>query len=234
MKPSYDGAALLDDTGEQIGTVSRTYVDDNDTPRFLDVKIGSIIGRHHLVPADGADVTPDGVRIPYVKDVIEESPAVSGDDTLEGDELSRVREYYAQDFGGTPDDAVNESPQSPDAQADDGGAATAGATPTGTEPVAAVEAASQDERNRPPNDFGDATQEDSTDLGAIRDLGDVIEVPIVEEILVKKPVVREVLRIRKSELTEQGVAGADLRKETVEVVSSNPDLVGDVSADDGA
>jgi len=65
------------------------------------------------------------------------------------------------------------------------------------------------------------TEEAPADFGKVRDLGDVIEIPIIEEVLVKKQVVREVLRVRKSQLTEMGTAAADLRKETVDVVSTS-------------
>jgi uncharacterized protein (TIGR02271 family) len=53
----------------------------------------------------------------------------------------------------------------------------------------------------------------------VRDLGDVIEVPIVEEEIVKRPVVKEVLRIRKSSTSEQQTVQDTVRKEDVEVIS---------------
>jgi len=53
----------------------------------------------------------------------------------------------------------------------------------------------------------------------VRDLGDVIEVPIVEEEIVKRPVVKEVLRIRKSSTSERQTVQDDVRKEDVEVIS---------------
>ncbi len=51
----------------------------------------------------------------------------------------------------------------------------------------------------------------------VRDLGDVIEVPIVEEELVKRPVVKEVLRIRKSSTSERQTVQGEVRKEEIEV-----------------
>lgn len=52
-------------------------------------------------------------------------------------------------------------------------------------------------------------------LGEIRIDGDVVEIPIVEEVLVKRPVVREVIRIRKDVLLERGEVDAVLRREEV-------------------
>ncbi|MCA1594866.1 MAG: DUF2382 domain-containing protein, partial [Chloroflexi bacterium] len=65
------------------------------------------------------------------------------------------------------------------------------------------------------------------DITAVRDLGDVIEVPVVEEQLVRMPVVKEIIRIRKTRQTVRQVVDADLRKEDVIVEQS-----GDVQAHD--
>jgi hypothetical protein len=54
-------------------------------------------------------------------------------------------------------------------------------------------------------------------VGEIRDTGDVIEIPIVEEQLVKRRVVKEVLRVRKHFTGEQQTVRAQLRKEDIEV-----------------
>jgi hypothetical protein len=59
--------------------------------------------------------------------------------------------------------------------------------------------------------------ETAISTGQVRDLGDVIEVPIVEEVLVKQPVVKEVLRIRKRQVAESRTIRDDVRKEDVEV-----------------
>ena len=45
----------------------------------------------------------------------------------------------------------------------------------------------------------------------------MIELPIVKEELVKTPVVKEVLRIRKTTLAEQQSVGGEVQKEHIEV-----------------
>lgn len=62
-----------------------------------------------------------------------------------------------------------------------------------------------------------ASGESVESLGQVRDLGDVIEVPIVEERLVRQPYVKEVVRIRKTSTSETRTVGADVRRESVEV-----------------
>ena len=51
----------------------------------------------------------------------------------------------------------------------------------------------------------------------IRDLGDVVEIPIVEEVLVKTPVVREVIRVRKHTTSGIEKVAEDVRHEDVEI-----------------
>ncbi|HLJ66811.1 MAG TPA: PRC-barrel domain-containing protein [Chloroflexota bacterium] len=97
IRSDFDGAALIDSAGERIGTVERTFVDDNGNPRFLKVRMGHLPPRHRLVPAEQAETEDDGVRVPYLRDVIEESPPAAMDDNLSGDELTRIQEYYASD-----------------------------------------------------------------------------------------------------------------------------------------
>lgn len=216
MTVDYDGDDLIDSAGDKVGTVERTYVDDNGQARFLAVKIGTLMAKHRLVPAEDAQEDEGGVRVSYLRDVIEESPSVDSGDTLEGDALDEVRGYYQ----GVGAPASNVETNSDDLNSDDESRVELADATT----VAAI--AEVDQRHRPASDFPDVPRDDTpADFGQVRDLGDVIEVPIVEEVMVKKPIVREVLRIRKSQLTEQGTAAADLRSEHVEVVSTGSGLV---------
>ena len=79
------------------------------------------------------------------------------------------------------------------------------------------------------SDRGDIADErlQARQLGAIRDLGDVIEIPLVEEELVvtKRLVVKEVIRIRKRWVTDRRMVQADLRKEDVEVIQEGDVVV---------
>lgn len=209
MAEDFEGCDLIDNTGEKVGAIDRSYVDDSGTPRFLAVSTGTLLHKHHLVPAESAETIDGAVRVPYTQDAIVESPTMDPGDTLEGDALQEIRQYYRSldeaDFG-----------------------TAGGKTGTGEADPEAIETVSTiDERNRPANDLPDHEIEAESapaDFGQVRDLGDVIEIPIVEEVIVKKPVVREVLRVRKSHLSERGIAAADLRKEAVEVVSSGDSM----------
>lgn len=80
----------------------------------------------------------------------------------------------------------------------------------------------------PVTDSGETPSTESPETATdIRETGDVIEVPIVEEELVKRPVVKEVIRVRKSELTDQRTVDADRRTEEVEVIRDDTTDGGD-------
>ena len=57
----------------------------------------------------------------------------------------------------------------------------------------------------------------TTAVDALRANCDVVEIPIIEERLVKQPVVTEVVRVRKNAVSDTHEVQADLRKEDVEV-----------------
>jgi len=62
-----------------------------------------------------------------------------------------------------------------------------------------------------------ASSDEGIDPTAIRDVGDYIEIPLVEEVLVKKQVVREVIRVRKTELVSTEQVEGTVRAEDIKV-----------------
>jgi len=187
----YDGATVVDATGEAIGTVERSYVDDDGAVRMVRVKLGKLFAKHRLVPVDDVRRDDDTLRIPYAKQVVEDAPDVDVKDTLEGEGLEQVRAYYV----GTQERLVEEHrpivEERPPVVAD--------------VPAAVVRDASV------------PTGDDAGETARIRDRGDTIEIPIVEEELVKRPVVKEVLRVRKQTVSAQQQVSEELRKEDVEI-----------------
>ena len=200
MVQDYDGAAVVDATGERIGTVERSYVDDGGTVRVIAVKLGRLFAKHRLVPIDDAKREDDAIRVPYTKEMVQDSPDVDADEDLEGEALARVRAYYAGTRERSRGDVEDERRSEPPTPAAERTEATVAEVRPGRE-----------------GDASGATADDAEVVTGIRDRGDVIEIPIVEEELVKRPVVREVLRIRKSTIVERQDVDEELRKEDVEI-----------------
>lgn len=213
MTPDYDGSDVIDATGERIGTVEKTYVDDKDVAKFVGIKMGGLISKHRLVPVDRAETTKGQVRVLYDKDTIAGSPDASLGETLEGNVLDKVRSYYAsRGTGRTGVSGANKGRAAGGVQHEDEpgiGERIREKLPGGTQ---------SDDKALEASEAGMT--------GGIRDLGNVIEVPIVEEVTIKKPVVKEVLRIRKRQITEERTVGGEVRKEDVEITREGDDQAG--------
>ena len=214
MLEDYDGSEVVDKDGEKIGTVERSYVDDGGKIRFVEVKLRGLRTRHHLVPVDDVERTDAGLTLPFSKSVVEESPDASSEhDTLGESILGDVRAYYRKNREDTEPAATepvaaipaNEARSDSDAQS------------TSTQRAHEVGGKIRGVVEQVPEKIPGGNDTDRGDMGQVRDLGDVIEVPIVEEEIVKRPVVKEVLRIRKTSTSEQQMVEGDVRKENVDV-----------------
>lgn len=212
MKVYYDDASVIDADGNNIGTVEETYIDANDIPRFVSVRTGTLFHKHYLVPLNGAEMTDQGLQLPFTKDQIEGGPQVDPEDTLEGGVLGDTRAYYTS-VGGMEDAAADTSDDG-ETEGDDG----SGEVPR-MEDIPLV--AGADGRS-------------AEEMRQVRDLGDVVEIPIVEERLVRQPVIREVVRVRRSSTTEQQTVGADVRREDVEVDDPDGVLAGQDGSSSGS
>jgi Domain of unknown function (DUF2382) len=211
MMQTYDGAKVVDAQGEPVGAVERSYVDDSGTVRLVEVAIASFFPTYRLVPVADLQLRDGRLAVPYTKDTIVESPDASVTRaTLEGELLERVWAYYGPDRGSTD-------------------VAMAGSAVTTGEDVTAPPAGRAGARD----DTSEPAPDSALRLGEVRDRGDVIEIPIVEDEVevVRRPVVKEVLRVRKVQVTEQMTIDTTVRKERIEVAQDD-DVVARDDQDD--
>ena len=211
MMQTYDGAKVVDAQGEPVGTVERSYVDDSGTVRLVEVAIGSFFPTYRLVPVADAQLRDSRLAVPYTKDMIVESPDASlTRATLEGELLERVWAYYGPD-GESTDVAMASSDVAPSEDVTVAPAGQAGAW----------------------DDTSERAPDTARRIGEVRDRGDVIEIPIVEDEVevVRRPVVKEVLRVRKVQVTEQKTIDTTVRKERIEVAQDD-DVVARGNQDD--
>jgi hypothetical protein len=90
------GLKIIDPDGDKIGDLEAVYVDTaTDEPAFLTVRVG-FIGRHRLafVPATGATVLPDAVRVRYDKKLVNDAPTIDTDGELTAAEEPKVFAHY--------------------------------------------------------------------------------------------------------------------------------------------
>jgi hypothetical protein len=95
------GKNVIDPDDTKVGDLEAIYVDTaTDQPSFLTVKIG-FIGRSRLVfvPASGATVTPDAVRVRFPKKLVHNAPSIDTDGELSVADEPGVFAYYELDYG---------------------------------------------------------------------------------------------------------------------------------------
>ena len=88
--------SVYDTYYEKIGKVDDLFVDGNDQPRYIGVKMGFLGTRSTLIPVELARVN-DGRRLVEVavgKDAVEEGPAFSDDREITPEFEQRVLNYY--------------------------------------------------------------------------------------------------------------------------------------------
>jgi hypothetical protein len=226
MLEDYDGADVYGADGEKIGSVDHTYVDANNVPKYVGLTMGGLIRKHRLVPLDEAETADDGLHVPFTKDAVANSPDASdADGDVPADLLDGVAAYYG---GLGTGGAV-----SGDAADDEDGADLQDDGPSFSDRVSGAvqgiknavtderdDTAGPDSASRDTSETTDSIPSVGGQVGQVRDLGDVIEVPVVEEEIVKRPVVREVVRIRKNQTSDVQTVEGDVRSEDVEVIPS--------------
>jgi uncharacterized protein (TIGR02271 family) len=96
----YIGQTLYSSDNEKVGKVGQVYLDDDTSrPEFLTVNTGLFGMNESFVPAAEADVTGDGVRVPFTKDQIKDAPNVDVDSGhLDQSEERRLYEHYGMTY----------------------------------------------------------------------------------------------------------------------------------------
>src|SRR5918912_4335490 len=88
--------------GDKIGSIGQVYLDnDSGEPAWVTVKTGLLGSSESFVPLDQAELTNDGVRVPYDKDRIKGAPNIDTDRELSPEEEDQLYGYYGLGGGGT-------------------------------------------------------------------------------------------------------------------------------------
>jgi uncharacterized protein (TIGR02271 family) len=85
-------APVFDTTGDKIGSVEELFYDEQTgQPEWIGIGTGFFGTKRVLVPVEGASVEGDGIRVPYEKDKVKDSPDIDGDEISQ----ERERELYS-------------------------------------------------------------------------------------------------------------------------------------------
>src|SRR4051794_22705571 len=92
----YIDHTVIDGNGNQVGTMQCLWSDQTGQPAFLGVKTGWLLGKTHVVPAQGAEVSHEGrtIRLPYTQERIKEAPAYDPNAELDDRTQREVLAFY--------------------------------------------------------------------------------------------------------------------------------------------
>ena len=89
-----EGAVYTTD-GDKIGSIGQVYLDNTSgEPAWVTVKTGLFGTNESFVPLDQAELTEDGVRVPYDKDRVKGAPNIETDRELSEQEEDQLYAYY--------------------------------------------------------------------------------------------------------------------------------------------
>jgi uncharacterized protein (TIGR02271 family) len=239
----YDRYEVYDRDGDKIGKVDDLFVDENDRPEYIGVKMGLLgLGGSTLVPLEAARVDEERERIEVQaeKQTVKDAPSYGDNEEITPELERRVYEHYGLTYGEAERGAYGDDYESE--------AATTGSGRTGsTEDELRVgrteeelragtrerEAGSVRVRKRVRTDreqirVPKRREEVSVERVPVEEGGeaseaeigdDEVSVPVTEEEVVveKQPVAKEEIRIRKDVVEDEEVVEDEVRKEEIDV-----------------
>src|SRR5829696_4319349 len=92
----YSGYTVRDPSGEKIGKVDDLFLDENDQPEYIGVKMGFLGTSSTLIPADVATIDNERgfIEISQPKSTIQDGPAFDDDSEITPEYENEVRSYY--------------------------------------------------------------------------------------------------------------------------------------------
>jgi uncharacterized protein (TIGR02271 family) len=194
IEDRFAGYTVYDQNYDKIGKVDDLFVDENDQPEYIGVKMGFLGTRSTLIPMNIAQVDDAGSRIEVAtdKDTVKSGPSFDDDREITPDFENEVYSYYGLQ------------------STDERGSYDAYPTETTDEDELRIQRSEEVTVDRVPVE-GEASE---TEIG-----DDEVSIPVTEEEVVveKRPVAKEEIRIRKDVVEDTEVVEEDVRKEEVDV-----------------
>ena len=246
--PDLTGAAVYSTDGAKLGIVDEVYVDRNTgEPEWVGLLGAGLLRlKPTLVPLQDASVTPEGLVVPYSKEVIRSAPNVAADEIDEDAEIALYSHYGLDESGGSYGAEGStqsfEEPLASEIPAPAGGTEEAsvirseeelkiGKRPVETGRVRLVKWVEIE----PVTEAVELRQETATiereplDRPASGgDIGDEeIEVPLLAEevVMSKETIAKEKISVRKDVTARTEVVAEEVRKEQVAIEEDAPDTL---------
>ena len=96
IEDQYAGYTVVDEGGSKIGKVDDLFLDENDQPEYLGVKMGFLGTSSTLIPADIATINNEqgSIEISQPKSTVKDGPAFDDDREITPEYENEVRSYY--------------------------------------------------------------------------------------------------------------------------------------------
>ncbi len=197
------GSAAIGADGSKIGTIGQVYLDNaTGEPEWATVKTGLFGSNESFVPLSQAEVSGDGVRLPYDKDRVKGAPNIASDHELSETEEDELYSYYGLGSGT--------------------GTQTTGTQTTGTYDAAGTVG---HDTSGPTTDDAMTRSEEKLHVGTERreaGRARLRKYVVTEQQQVSVPVTREEVRVEREPVTEgnydKAMSGPALSEEEHEVV----------------
>ena len=96
VQDQYAGYTVYDNAGSKIGKVDDLFLDENDTPEYIGVKMGFLGTRSTLIPMEAAtvDESSGSITVSSDKETVKNGPSFDDDREITPDYENEVRSYY--------------------------------------------------------------------------------------------------------------------------------------------
>ena len=139
VEDRFSGYTVYDDGGEKIGKVDDLFLDENDTPEYIGVKMGFLGTSSTLIPMEiaSADEANGSIVVSKDKETVKNGPSFDDDREITPEYENEIHSYYGLTRSTAGESgAYGEYYSDTDYDADHGtehsGAGTTGATSAGT------------------------------------------------------------------------------------------------------
>ena len=234
LEDRFEGYEVYDSNGEKIGKVDDLFVDENDQPEYLGVKMGFLGTKSTLIPWEIASINEEGHRIEVSveKGKAKDGPAFDDDREITPEYENEVRSYYGlQSMQGseqqgaygeyygeeTDEDELRVQRSEEELRAgtrerEAGALNVRKRVRTDREQISVPTRHEEVSVERVPVEEGRETSE--AEIGE-----DEVVIPVTEEEVVteKRPVAKEEIRVRKDAVQDEEVVEEDVRREEVDV-----------------
>ena len=96
VQDQYAGYTVYDNAGSKIGKVDDLFLDENDSPEYIGVKMGFLGTRSTLIPMEAAtvDESSGSITVSSDKETVKNGPSFDDDREITPEYKNEVRSYY--------------------------------------------------------------------------------------------------------------------------------------------